>query len=762
VGVGAAPLPVPVGGISKETSAQQRHFPFWLVVFAGPLLIVLCVLVILRDVAFGGMLTTAHPDVLTQWLPVHCFLGKSLAAGNVPQWNPYVMGGVPFAADPQSGWMYLPAMSLYAALPCAAAARWFIVLQPLVAGLGLYAFLRSEGAVRSGATAGAMVLAVAIAGSQLAFSLPFAGVLAWTAVTLACTSRALGAHSSRAFVGWTAAAAVAWGQIAGAHFSHGLAVGTLAVATLVVARTPSLRRVVLFACALPLVNLAVLLPRLSYLPRTTLGLGYERLDALGQSLSGATASSIAPAWAPGPEWIGSLATWPGAYVGVAALLLAAAAFRRGRIAWSFAAFGVVSYLLSTGIMAPVARHLPFGDVYLHAPGRFSIGVVLAVAVLAGLGAGAFSPRLALAAATAWSLAAVSVAWDEPAALALPLAGAAACAVVVRAGRSALLPAVLALELVFGATVGGALSSVAAKPEVLQSRPPADVVASEYVTAGEISSTLHQGDGRYLSLDQERSTARDYRGARRRADWGLLANQRSVIFSLEEAQGYNPVQLLRYWTFVRATGGRALRYNAAGFFEPAPAALDLLQVNWVVAPSHTRVADARPVVTDGRWTLFRRQDPVPRASLHSEWTVVKSPARALQHVLSADSQRNAVVEAGAPVGPIAGAPSESAVYRRSGDGGARVTVEGGAPSLLVIRNTYDSNWRATVDGRPADVVPAQYLAQGVFVPPGRHVVELTYDDPTIALGLAGSAAALALLGIASAWPGAQRRRYDPRR
>jgi len=131
-------------------------------------------------------------------------------------------------------------------------------------------------------------------------------------------------------------------------------------------------------------------------------------------------------------------------------------------------------------------------------------------------------------------------------------------------------------------------------------------------------------------------------------------------------------------------------------------------------------------------------------------------------LSADSQRNAVVEAGAPVGPIAGAPSESAVYRRSGDGGARVTVEGGAPSLLVIRNTYDSNWRATVDGRPADVVPAQYLAQGVFVPPGRHVVELTYDDPTIALGLAGSAAALALLGIASAWPGAQRRRYDPRR
>ncbi|HVM35133.1 MAG TPA: hypothetical protein VM784_07290 [Actinomycetota bacterium] len=717
---------------------------------------------ILRDVAFGGMLTTAHPDVLTQWLPVHCFLGKSLAAANVPQWNPYVMGGIPFAADPQSGWMYLPAMSLYAALPCAAAARWFIVLQPLLAGMGLYAFLRSEGAVRSGATAGALVLAVAIAGSQLTFSLPFAGVLAWTAVTLACTSRAFAAASSRAFVGWTAAAAVAWGQIAGAHFSHGLAVGTLALAALMIARTPSLRRGALFACALPLVNLGVLLPRLSYLPRTTLGLGYDRLDALGQSLSGATASTAAPAWTPGPEWIASLATWPGVYIGAAVLLLASAAFRRGRIAWSFAAFGVICYLLSTGIMAPVARHVPFGDVYLHAPGRFSIGVVLALAVLAGLGAGAFSPRLALGAATAWAIAAVSVALDEPGALALPLAGAAACALIVRVGRSGLLPAVLAVELILGAVIGGAVSSVEAKPEVLLPRPPADVKASDYVRGGEISSILNRGDGRYLSLDRTRFTARDYRGARRRPDWGLLANQRSVIFSLEEAQGYNPVQLLRYWTFVRAAGGGALRYNAAGFSQPAPAALDLLQVNWVVAPSHARVPDARPAVTDGRWTLFRRRNRVPRASLHPGWTVVKSPERALQHVLSANPPHTAVVEADAAVSQIAGAASESAPYRRTGNGGARVRVEGDASSLLVIRNTYDSNWRATIDGRSADVLPAQYLAQGVFVPPGRHVVELTYDDPTIAVGLAGSAAALMLLGIAAAWSGSPRRRYDPRR
>ena len=54
------------------------------------------------------------------------------------------MGGLPFVADPQSGWMYLPVMALFTALPCGIAMPWFIALQPIAAGMGLYWFLRSE------------------------------------------------------------------------------------------------------------------------------------------------------------------------------------------------------------------------------------------------------------------------------------------------------------------------------------------------------------------------------------------------------------------------------------------------------------------------------------------------------------------------------------------------------------------------------------------------------------------------------------------
>src|SRR5438093_9554449 len=73
---------------------------------AGPLLICGAVLLVLNAYAFRGLISIKQPDLLPFWFPTWCFLGKSLAAGHIPAWNPHVMGGVPFAADPQSGWGY--------------------------------------------------------------------------------------------------------------------------------------------------------------------------------------------------------------------------------------------------------------------------------------------------------------------------------------------------------------------------------------------------------------------------------------------------------------------------------------------------------------------------------------------------------------------------------------------------------------------------------------------------------------------------------
>src|SRR5262245_13145627 len=111
---------------------------------AGPAVIVAGVLFALRGFAFHPLLTNHQPDILSFWLPRWTFLGRSLAAGHVPLWNPFEMLGYRFAADPQSGWLYAPPMLLFSVLSPGAAMRSMIVVNPLLAGLGLFWFLRKE------------------------------------------------------------------------------------------------------------------------------------------------------------------------------------------------------------------------------------------------------------------------------------------------------------------------------------------------------------------------------------------------------------------------------------------------------------------------------------------------------------------------------------------------------------------------------------------------------------------------------------------
>ena len=90
---------------------------------AGPALIVAGVLFALRGFVFADRLNDAHPDILSFWLPRFSFLGRSIAAGHVPLWNPFEMAGYRFAADPQGGWLYLLPMALFSRLSPAVAMR---------------------------------------------------------------------------------------------------------------------------------------------------------------------------------------------------------------------------------------------------------------------------------------------------------------------------------------------------------------------------------------------------------------------------------------------------------------------------------------------------------------------------------------------------------------------------------------------------------------------------------------------------------------
>ena len=68
---------------------------------------------LVRDGTLLGM------DTATAFYPWYVFLGYSVRSGHIPVWNPYQFAGTPFAADPESGWAYLPAMLFFGIVPLA-------------------------------------------------------------------------------------------------------------------------------------------------------------------------------------------------------------------------------------------------------------------------------------------------------------------------------------------------------------------------------------------------------------------------------------------------------------------------------------------------------------------------------------------------------------------------------------------------------------------------------------------------------------------
>jgi hypothetical protein len=75
------------------------------------------------------------------------------------------------------------------------------------------------------------------------------------------------------------------------------------------------------------------------------------------------------------------------------------------------------------------------------------------------------------------------------------------------------------------------------------------------------------------------------------------------------------------------------------------------------------------------------------------------------------------------------------------------TEAAGPRLLVLMDTFDPDWRCTLDGAPAEILPVNVAFRGVVVPAGRHTVEFTHTPGGFRTGALLSCVGLALaLGL----------------
>jgi hypothetical protein len=752
-----------------------------LVGVAGPLVILGTVLYALRGFVFGNLLSSQHPDLLSFVLPRLSFLGRSLSHGHVPLWNPFDMAGSPYAADPQSGWLYVSPMLLFSLLSPSAAMRAFVVFNPALAGLGAYLLLRMEGGGRVAATAGGLSLSMMMSTSIIAIALPFAGAIAWTTILLAAASGYFRADRWSRRTAWLLLGAFAWGQVAAAHMSHGLGMATvLVIAYLAAAIAREVRagraspraatvRAIVFLAVLPLANVAILAPRIALVGRSSLRAGYDAVAAAAGAHRAIVPNGVWPAW---PLALGST---PGAYAGAAILLAIPAAIRTRSHRGLTVALAVASALayaatwpvvLEASWFRNLVLRIPFGDLYLHNPGRLRYLWLICAPLLGAIGIQGFIERpIAWGRALGWMGAGLALFLLLPLALgahpvrfsvlSIGVVGAVPALGALAAGRRVapiLLPGLLALELAGSAAYSQAYEGGTVFLGLEEGEHPnlvhqplrwPGVPADDYLRRGSIAGALIGKQERYLTWALPDATfAKGYLWSQDAGDWPALANGRGTLFGAHDVLGYNPVQLRRYWSYMRRTNDSPLYYNASVLSAPSPEDIALLGVGYVVVSrGFDPPVPAQHLVTEGDYELYEVLGKQPRASVVGTWRVENDPAAALDAALEPgfDTGATVVLERAPGLDEGAAGSSGTAEYLEASPEDVRISVRADGPSILVVRNSWDEGWTATVDGRPARVLVADYMLQGVPVPAGRHEVRIVYGDRWVTRGLLASGA-----------------------
>jgi len=718
-------------------------------------------------------------DALTEFYPWTALAAAALHHGIVPLWNPYAFAGTPFLGAMQTAVLYPLNLILEWVLSPADVLGVRAAVHLAVTLTGTFFFARRLALSRPAALLTALSFGLGLP-YMVWLEHPMSGAIAWLpwlllAVDYVITARrrlwpALGltavvalellaGHGESTAHALLLCAAYALFRIARSWRDDrrvGAVVGSLALLT--------------GACALgTAIAAAHLLPSLAQISASeasadrTLALGGAGPALLGDPTQWKTlALALVPDFFGNPTWrLGGPPLVDGGYnelalyAGAIPLVLAVLALWRRRTALTVFFGAVALVALGMALRLPLFALLDALPVLRVAQnGRLRVEYAFAVAVLAGYGLDALVQAdmrrgtwrlvwlwlLGLGGCAAAGIALLLSTYALPVAtvaqVGLPVVWLALFAVALwmyRAGRlngaalRALAPALCVVDLF---TLGIGYHATVPRDTVTATPPAVQAIQGDH--------SLYRVVGLGTAL------------------WPSL----SSLYGLQDVRGYDPAYAAAYEQYFAASfgkGGMRLALAAAG---PSPAgarALDLMNVKYIFSACAVRL-NARyyqRVYSDGSGCVYRNRSAMPRAFVvHDNDVRWAAPARAAALLGSGavDPRTTVLLDpATVPSPPIPlptrgrGEAVSSAVVTSYGLNDVDVAVQGSAPGMLVLGDTYAPGWRARVDGRPATLARADAVFRAVPVPAGAHRVSFTYQPRAFTIGARVSLSALALWG-----------------
>lgn len=246
--------------------------------------------------------------------------------------------------------------------------------------------------------------------------------------------------------------------------------------------------------------------------------------------------------------------------------------------------------------------------------------------------------------------------------------------------------------------------------------------------------------------------------------GNFSAENSVYYRVQSLGGYDPLYPERYGEFVKFVelgelekGDRSV-VNFPLNSERTRKAMDFLGVEyiaqkksddnmvWAFNFNNFPPEDFSIVYEDDYYRVFKNNSSFPRAFLVGDYVVEANKSRILDLVFNedVDLRREVVLEKDPNLEKSDVSESKVKIDRYVSNN-VDISVESRNPAILLLSdNSYDG-WKAYVNGKEVEIYRANYSFRSVVVPEGKSIVEFKYEPDSFRYG--SYLSALGIIGIA---------------
>lgn len=703
----------------------------------------------------GPVKNNAMPDVMDQLYPWKHLVITDWKNLEIPLWNPYNFAGTPLIANYQSS-AFTP-LNLLFFLPFTMAWGLLILLQPLLAGVGMYLFTRKIGISKVGATISSVgfmfcsFLVTWMGYGTLSYAVGLLPLILFGFEGFIQTKKYIYIFLTSFFL--------AFSFVSG-HFQMSLYVLLASFTYFLFRYIPTKnKKIILYGLIALVVGIFLAAPQIfpsiafySQSLRSTLFIRPEVIP--WQYLI----TVVAPDFFGNPvtrnDWFGHYAEW-GSYIGILPLLFACfsiSIWKKNNFVKYFSLLGLFALLLATPTFLGdlvLISHIPV--LATSAAGRIMVLFSFSLAVLAGFGYDSWvvSKRKYLLGAI--SILFLLLGW-------LVIFG--------KVGLSSEHVVIAKQNFLLSSILLGIILVCSIVTTLIKNKRFLFILGLLFVTLS--CFDMYRFASKWQSFTPQRlmypnvgvtnflSTIKDKRAL------GNYGGQVSLFYQIPSIEGYDALYPQKIGEFVS--------YVADGSLHPASRsvvefpkngtytkdAIDLLGISYIIHKiSDTNKPWAFPfwqypkdfsiVYQDGAYLVLRNNNAYPRAFVAGNYIIGKNDQDSLANLFAADTDRKTTLV-------LEKDPGISS--RSQGTGSAQILsnkqntitlkVNSTKKALLFLSDTYFPGWKAYVNGKETEILRADFAFRAVVVPEGTSEVVFSYTPSSFIYGILGFVGGILLL------------------